>query len=272
MDKGINGWTFPADVPVLEAARIARGAGFEVFEPVLNAQGELTPETSEADCRRIADEIRAAGLQVTSVATGLWFQRHYTSLDPAVRQAARELTIACLDRAQWLGAQVLLVIPGFVRLDAQPKELLCSYADALRFASSALCELVHEAERRGVTLALENTWNSFLLSPVEMRDFIDHINSPWVGVYFDVGNVLKFGVPQDWINTLGQRISRVHVKDFQIAVGSKQGFVPPGDGDADWPAIMAALQQTGYDGPLIYEGKADPTEMAQRLDRILAKE
>ena len=127
-----------------------------------------------------------------------------------------------------------------------------------------------EAEQRGVTIALENVWNGFLLSPVEMADLIDRINSPWIGAYFDVGNILKFGTPEDWIRTLGRRMVRVHVKDFKVAVGTSAGFVPPGDGDADWPAIITAMKEVGYDGPLTCEGPGDPVEMSRRIDRIMA--
>jgi hexulose-6-phosphate isomerase len=85
-----------------------------------------------------------------------------------------------------------------------------------------------------------------------------------------VGNVLKLGVPEDWIRTLGPRIARVHLKDYRVAVGTPAGFVPPGEGDADWPAILSALREVGYDGPLTYEGQGDPFEMSHRIDTILA--
>lgn len=269
MISSINGWTFPADMPIAQAARAAREAGFAGFEPTLNATGELTPTTDEAACRRIGDEIRAAGLQVVSLASGLFWQTHYTHADPLVRQAAIDLTVACLDRARWLGADVLLVVPGVVRRDKEPGRLVCGYADALVRAHAALQQLMPAAERRGIVIALENVWNGFLLSPVELCELIDRLNSPWIGAYFDVGNVQKFGMPEDWIRTLGPRIARVHIKDYRVAVGTSAGFVPPGDGDADWPAILAALGQVGYDGPLTVEGPGDPADLYRRIDSIL---
>lgn len=270
MTKGINGWTFPAGTPWADAARAAREAGFDAIEPVLDTEGELTPTTGESKCRQVAKAIREAGVEVASLACGLFWETHYASADPAVRTRARELTIAGLDRAHWLGAPALLVVPGVVAHFARPAQLLTGYADALTYTYDALQELSHEAELRGVVMAIENVWNQFLLSPVEMRELIDQVNSPWVGVYLDVGNVVKFGFPQDWIDTLGKRIARVHLKDFKLDVGTLEGFCPLGDGDVDWPAVRSALERVGYEGPLIFEGPGDLGEISQRMDRVLS--
>ena len=270
MIKGINGWTFPAGTRWADAARLARRAGFDAIEPILEAHGELTPATDEGSCRQVGTAIRELGLEVGSLATGLFWETHYTSPEAAVRTRARELTIAGLDRARWLGAPALLVVPGVVGHFERPKQPVIGYADALNYACEALEKLSAEAESRGVVIAVENVWNQFLLSPVEMREFIDRVNSPWFGVYLDVGNVLKFGFPRDWIDTLGQRITRVHLKDFKLEVGTIDGFCPLGDGDVDWPAVMAALRRQRYDGPITFEGPGDLTDISGRIDRILA--
>lgn len=270
MKKGINRWTFPAHQPLSEIVRVVRDAGFETFEPALEEKGELTVSTDEVTCRRIGETIREAGLEVASLACGLFWQASYTSPDPEDRARARAWTLAGLDRARWLGTDTLLVIPGVVSHFARPAVQVQSYAEALSLALHALCELAPEAEERGVTIAIENVWNQFLISPVEMRDFIDRVNSPMVRAYLDVGNVLKFGFPQDWIETLGRRIARVHLKDFKIAVGNLDGFCPLGDGDADWKAVMSALDHLRYTGPLTYEGPGEPADISARIDRILA--
>lgn len=269
MKKGINGWTFPRGTPLKEAARTAQQAGFDTIEPTIEAEGVLSPATDEATCRRLAGQVREAGVEISSVATGLYWQTSLTSPDPAEREAARTLTIACLERAAWMGAPALLVVPGVVGHFNQPTRMVTGYAEALRYTYDALRGLVHEAETHGVVIAIENVWNQFLLSPVEMADLIDRISSPWLAAYFDTGNVLKFGFPQDWIMTLGGRIARVHVKDFKLSVGTIEGFCPLGEGDVDWPEVVRALRQVGYDGPLTFEGPGDPADIARRIGRIL---
>lgn len=269
MKKGINGWSFAADTPWSRIAEQARAAGFDVLEPTLGEQGQLTVTTDEAACRRVADEIRAAGLEIGSVACGLFWQKHFALPNPRRRIEARHLVVSCLDRAAWMGAPVILVVPAVVAHFAKPAEPVAPYAFALQQTYEALRELAPEAESRGVIIAIENVWNHFLLSPVETRELIDRIDSPWVRVYFDVGNVMRFGFPQDWIETLGRRIARVHAKDYQTAIGTVDGFCPLGDGDVDWVAVMAALRRTGYDGPLVFEGRGDLADISARLDRVI---
>jgi L-ribulose-5-phosphate 3-epimerase len=270
MKKSINAWTFGGKLPILEAARQVRTAGFEAFELTLELEGDLTIETGESACKKLAEGVRATGLEIASAACGLFWQASYTSPDPADRERAKAWTRASLQRARWLGTDALLVVPGMVSHFAEPTKLVTPYGKALNLAYDALRELSGDAESYGVVIAIENVWNGFLLSPVEMAGLIDRVGSPWVQAYFDTGNVLKFGFPEDWIDTLGGRIKRVHLKDFKTAMGNIDGFRPLGDGDANWSAIMAALRRCGYDGPLTYEGGGDLADISKRIDRILA--
>jgi hexulose-6-phosphate isomerase len=270
MKKGINGWAFERGTDWGEAAGQASRAGFEVFEPTMDETGQITPEATEAQCRQASESINSSGMEIASLATGLFWSKPLTSPDASVRQEAMDLALAGLDRAAWIGAPVFLLVPGMVSHFARPTELLVPYADAMNRAYDALCSLASEAEDRGVVIAVENVWNQMLLSPVEFQGFIDRINSPWVQVYLDVGNVLKFGFPQDWIQTLGQRIARIHVKDFKLHVGTLEGFCLPGDGDVDFPAVLRALQAIRYEGPLVYEGRGDLADIAARMQRITA--
>ena len=172
-------------------------------------------------------------------------------------------------RAVAASAGAVLVVPAVVGRsgDARPTT---AYADALLHTVDALSALRHEAEARAVVLAIENVWNRFLLSPLEAADLVDRVNSPSVGWYLDVGNVLAYGYPEDWIATLGGRIARVHAKDYDLTRPGMAGFCPLGEGHVNWPAVIHELAASGYDGPLTYEGAGEPADICRRLQKILA--
>jgi hexulose-6-phosphate isomerase len=215
--------------------------------------------------RRAAD----GGLQIVSLATLMFWDTNYGSAEEADRRLARDLTGRMLDRAAALGAGAILVVPAVVGMAGEAR-MRVAYADAHHRTFDALSALRHEAESRSVTIAIENVWNRFLLSPMEMADLIDQVNSPFVGVYFDVGNVLALGYPEDWIATLGGRIARVHVKDYNLSRPGMDGFCGLGEGDINWPGVIEALRSVGYAGPLTYEGSGEPVEIHRRLSNILA--
>jgi hexulose-6-phosphate isomerase len=120
-------------------------------------------------------------------------------------------------------------------------------------ASDAVGSLIAQASAARIAIGIENVWNKFLVDPFAMRAFIDQFGSEWVGAYFDVGNSMLVGYPEQWIRILGRRIKRVHLKDFRRAVGTADGFVDLLAGDVNWPAVMAALREVGYSGPLTAE-------------------
>ncbi|MBK9120060.1 MAG: sugar phosphate isomerase/epimerase [Phycisphaerales bacterium] len=269
MYAAVNAWTFPHLTTVEDKLRAAAAVGFRGFELTLDADGPLTTTTPAAEFARLADCADGLGLQITSVASGQFWQQHYASLSGTDRQRASELTLRLLDAAAAARAEAILVVPAVVGQSGEPKGQV-RYADAFHRAVDALLHLRTAAEERGVVIGVENVWNRFLLSPLEAADFIDRINSPYVGFYFDTGNVLAFGYPEDWIEVLGGRIIRVHAKDYHVGRPGFAGFCPLGEGHVDWPAVIGALGAAGYDGPLTYEGADDPPEMARRLARIVA--
>jgi len=175
-----------------------------------------------------------------------------------------------LERTMWLGAGAVLVHPGQLRDNTR-------YDDAYAWTRDVLGSLRDAVDRTGVELLIENVWNKFLLSPLDMRAIVDSVGHPSIGVYFDVGNIVLFGYPEQWVDILGRRIKRVHVKDFKRAVGSGVGFCQLLDGDANYPAVMRALRDTGYDGYLMSEVSQrelpegqSMRDVALRLDHILA--
>lgn len=277
MKKGINRWSLPADWSIRQCMEAAKEARFEGIELALDETGELSLESDERQVkaiRKMADDI---GLELKSLATGLFWRYPLTAGDPKVQDKAKTVVVKALDVAKWLGADTVLVVPGVVSAPFADAERT-SYADAWKRALEALQELAPEAQKRAVNIGIENVWNKFLLSPIEMRDFIDSIDSQYVGAYFDVGNVLLYGFPEDWIRILGSRIKKVHFKDYRTAVGTLAGFVNLLEGDVNWPEVMAAFDEIGYDdyaytelSPYTYYGDNLIYDISRAMDRILGR-
>ncbi len=248
--SGINHWAIP-DLAVREAAALAKEAGFGAIELNLAEDGELGLQTSTAAAHALRAAVEEAGLQIGGLSTSLYWRYSPTADDPSIRQRAREIAKRQLELGAALGVDAILVVPG--QVGAAMGGPSVRYDVAYERAQEFLGVLAPVAERAGVTVAIENVWNKFLLSPLEMRRLIDEISSERVGVYFDVGNILLYGYPEHWIDILGARIRRVHLKDYARSIGGLQGFVDLGAGDVDWEAVGAALNRVGYRGPLTAE-------------------
>lgn len=249
MKKAINAWSMAGSAnTVREMIDLAKKAGFEGFEPAFNMDGELSMESTDEEIIAIREYAASAGMPLTSLASGLYWDYQLTSNDKSVVDKAKEIVRGQLHAASLLGVDTILVVPGMVTPEV-------GYVEAYSRAKAALKELAADAEKAGVVIGVENVWNKFLVSPIEMASFIDEIDSPFVKSYFDIGNVLLFSYPQHWIRALGKRIQKVHVKDFRQECSGKNfsGFVDLLAGDADFKAVKEALDEIGYDGYVIAE-------------------
>ncbi|WP_067925004.1 sugar phosphate isomerase/epimerase family protein [Alicyclobacillus shizuokensis] len=248
MKIGLNQWCFGEGAPlnlVFEACARAGVDGVELNLQPSGVQG-LTLDSSPADVRAIDKQAKAVGLELKSLATGLLWDFPLSSPDAQVRTMARSIVRKQLEIASWLEMDAVLVVPGVVTPEV-------SYDECYERSLAELAALVEDARSFGVKIGIENVWNKFLLSPLEMKRYVESVGSSWIGVYFDVGNVLAFGYPEQWIRILGDHILKVHVKDFAGAVGNIHGFVPLLSGDVAWPAVLQALQSIGYDDYLTAE-------------------
>ena len=247
MKKAISIWAFK-NPDVKANMSLAKKAGYDGIELALEENGPTgmssTPQ-DWADIKKHADDLN---LPIHSVATGLLWGSPPTSDDEAVREKAITIVEKQLDMAKALGAEAILVVPGAVNVSFVPNFQPVQYDIAYDRALTALNRLKPKAEALQIKIGIENVWNQFLLSPLEMRDLIDKINSPYVGAYFDVGNVLATGLPEQWIRILGKRIVKVHFKDYRKDAGGLHGFVDLLAGDVNWPEVMKAFQEVGYDG------------------------
>jgi L-ribulose-5-phosphate 3-epimerase len=227
--KGICFSSLPGSFPLRERLELAREVGIEGIEiPQFDTQEEV---------EQVAEVAGELGLEVHSVMGGTHWKLPLSSTDEDVREQAVQGINRALQVAKWSGAPVVLVVPGVVNDDV-------SYAAAYELSRKSINEILPTAEDLGVAMLLENVWNKFLLSPLEMRDFIDSFDTPLVQAYFDVGNILLYGYPHQWIEILGERIKRVHVKDFDV---NARQFVPLLSGSVDWPRAANALRGIGYD-------------------------
>ena len=281
MKKGINYWSFPGGLEgkkdFAEAVREAKELGYEGIEVCLFGEGPLSLDISDADIAKLGKTLDSAGLQAASVTTGALWDFPLTSSDAAAREKGKQAVVKCLEVANKLGATGILVVPGAVEVFFNPAMEVVQYDVAIQRVEEAMKELVPVAEKNKVAIGIENVWNKMFLSPLEARDFIDKFGSEYLGWFFDVGNIMLLGMPDQWIRILGKRIKKVHVKDFRRSVGNLDGFVDLLEGDVNWPEVMKALREVGYDDYLIgemipYYAHAPETRVANTalaLDKIL---
>lgn len=278
MKKGINIWSFRGGLSPREYISMAKDAGYDGIEFALDETGIISLDSSDNEIKEIKRIAEGEGLETPSLASGLYWKYPLTSSNEATREKAKDIVKRQLDVAALLGADTILVVPGLVGADFIPGGEVTEYDVAYDRSLEALTELKGYAEKTKVNIGLENVWNKFLLSPLEMRDFVDKIDSPYVGVYFDVGNVLFSGYPEHWIKILGNRIKKVHFKDFKVSVGNINGFVDLLSGDVNYPAVVEQLEKVGYDDFVIaemgvYKNYSDQTVYTTSIamDKILGR-
>ena len=237
--------------------KLVRDAGFEVVQALTE------PDQGKAEeMKRAAD---AANLRIDSVMNVDHWQYPLSSSDPAVVEKSLSGMRTSLQNARLWGADAVLLVPAVVNPQT-------SYRDAWTRSQAQIRKLLPLAEQLRVVIAIEEVWNKFLLSPLEMAQYIDEFQSPWIQAWFDVGNVVLYGYPQDWIRTLGKRTVKVHLKDFKRKEGG-YAWVNLGEGDVDWPAVRAAFTAVGYAGSVIAEldggDAAYLRDVSRRIDRLL---
>jgi len=247
--------------PWADRLKVARDAGFDGVE----AQTITDP--------KVADEIRAAaektGIKIHSVMNMAHWDYPLSSANPEDVNKSVAGMEASLRNAKLWGADTVLLVPAVVNAKT-------GYRDAWVRSQKVIRErILPLAQELKVVIGIEEVWNKFLLSPIEFSDYVDSFKSPWVRAYVDVGNMLLYGYPQDWIRTVGKRIVKVHVKDFKWD-GSAGRFYWKnlGEGDVDWPEVRKALGEVGYEGYITVEIDAGDAaylkNVAARMDKIIA--
>ena len=248
MKKSINYWSFSersangSKMSLKDCMQLAKKAGFEAIELAVAEKGELSLNSTRKDIEKIVQTAREVGIELSSLATGLFWDYSLTSSNDEVRSKAKEIVKKMLELSSYLGVDTILVVPGAVDVFFKPEVEIVSYDLAYKRSLESLQECVSTAEKYKVNIGIENVWNKFLLSPLEMRDFIDKIGSDYLGAYFDVGNTLLTGYPEHWVRILGKRIKKVHIKDFKVSIGNINGFCDLLEGDVNWTEVIKALK------------------------------
>jgi L-ribulose-5-phosphate 3-epimerase len=247
----------PASMPLKERFALAKSVGFEEIE---------LPTMEMKQAEEAAAASQATGLRIHSVMNQAHWENPLSSADPAVVQKSIQGMELSIRNAQMWKADTVLLVPAVVNPQT-------SYGDAWKRSQAEIRKLIPKAEAAKVVIAVEEVWNKFLLSPLEFARYVDEFQSPWVRAYFDVGNVVLYGYPQDWIRTLGKRIVKLHFKDFRWPGRKTAEWVNLQEGEVNWAEIHKALTEIGYKGSATLEiaggDEAYLRDVSKRFDRIL---
>ena len=255
--KGVLLEMLPAKLSYADRMKMARDVGFEVI------QAPTTPDEHEAEeIKKAADN---ANMRVDSVMNMDHWKYPLSSSDAAAVEKSLAGMRTSLHNAKLWGSDAVLLVPAVVNPQT-------SYRNAWSRSQTQIRKLLPLAEELKIVIAIEEVWNKFLLSPLEMAKYIGEFQSPWIQAWFDVGNVLLYGYPQDWIRTLGKSIAKVHLKDFKRKESGYE-WANLGDGDVDWEAVREAFREIGYSGSAVVELKGGDEaylrDVSRRVDRLL---
>ncbi len=248
------------DLSVLDKFKLLKGSGFDGVE--MDSPTDLAIDD-------ILSAKEKAKVEIPGVVDSVHWRSPLSDPDANVRATGRKALETALRDSKQLGGTSVLLVPAVVNKKV-------SYQDAWDRSTAEIREVLPLAKELEIHVAIENVWNQFLLSPLEAARYVDQFESPWIGWHFDVGNVVNYGWPEQWIRTLGKRILKLDVKEYsrkkRDELGLWKGFdVEIGDGDCDWTAVMAALDEIGYSGWAAAEvdggGKERLADIARRMDR-----
>ena len=258
MIKGISYLSFENGLANNESIESAlsqtKSNGFDALELSVSSEGVINTDTSKAECEIIRKKIDDSGIFVDSIATGMSWGVSPTSDDESIRKKSISLHQDALKVASYLDCKALLFVPGVVKSPISPE--IVRYDRALDRLREAINQMLPIAEDLNVDLCMENVWNGFFYSPIELRDFVDSFDSDKLGVYLDIGNLIGYQqYPPHWIELLNSRIKRVQIKDFKENFDwtGSYSFCDIGAGDVPWNETITALNSIQYESTIIAE-------------------
>ena len=284
MKKSINLWAFPYPdkMNLRECLQLAKNAGFDAIELNYDLDNDLSPKATTEDYRKIRQMADSIGIAISGLCSFLFWPYPLTSNDESKRKRGLELAGLIGQAASDLGVENVLVVPGAVhipwRTDHEPvPNDVCEQR-----AKEAIAQLAKSAERQKVYLNMENIFfNGFLMTPMEMNQFVDHFGNERIRIHYDTGNIAMFQHAEHWIPIMGKRIQNIHLKEFtrKGTDHSLESFRPLLDGTTNWPAVTDALEKINYTGYLTFEyfhpyphyPEALIYQTSDSLDRILGR-
>lgn len=251
------------DMSIMDKFRLLKDLGFDGVE--LDSPNDL-------DVKEILKARDKTGLEIPGVVNSVHWKSPLSHPDPKVRAECVDSMITALNDCKTYGGTTVLLVPAVVNAEI-------SYEEAYKRSQAEIRKMLSVAEETGIKIAIENVWNNFLLSPLEAARYIDEFENPMIGWYFDVGNIVRYGWPEHWIRTLDKRILKLDIKEFSRKKESEEGVwkgfdVKLGDGDCNWPAVMKALDDIGYNGWASAEVSGGDEkrlrEISERMDKIFS--
>jgi len=237
--------------------RLLKEAGFDGVELI---------SPSDLDLREVLSARDETGLLIHGVSGSRHWQDPLSDPDEQVVARGMEAIRREFADCKAYGGSTVLVVPAVVNRKV-------GYRDAYKRSQDNIRKLIPDAQAHGVKIAIEEVWNKFLLSPVEFARYIDEFESPWVGAYFDVGNVVEFGYPEEWIRELGKRILKIHIKEY--AKEKRFSYRLGEGGEIDWSAVTRALEDCGYDGWITAEvpfgSLEEMKDVVRRMNQLLVR-
>jgi len=261
--KSLKWWMIQEDLSVREKFRLVKSLGFDGIE---------LDSPDEVDIDEVVHAMKDTGLQIPGLINSIHWKKPFSDPDPTVRKECADAMLDAFALCQQLGGDTVLLVPAVVN-----KEV--SYDEAWKRSTEEIRKLIPSAEKYNVTIAIENVWNNFLVSPLEAKQYIDQFESDRIGWYMDIGNIIRYGWPEQWIKILGKRVVKIDIKDYSTDFANERGVwkgfeAKLGEGSVDWSAVNKALSEVGYSGWGSAEVKGGDRErladISSRMDTLYA--
>lgn len=235
--KSLKYGMIKTDGSVLEKFQLIKDLGYDGVE---------MPSPNELDNDEIIEARDKTGLEIPGVVNSMHWKFPLSHPDPEIRKTCVDSMTTALQDCKAYGGTTVLLVPGVVNEDI-------SYGNAWERSRIEIKKMIPEAEKTGIKIAFENVWSNFILSPIEAANYVDYFDHELIGWYFDIGNIVRYGWPEHWIEVLDQRIMKLDVKEYSRTLQEEEGLwkgfnVELMEGDCNWPVVINALDKIGYEG------------------------